>query len=114
MRHRTRTVVTTIAVAMIAAAAGTATARASGGTDPPGERRAEAAYTDGHRRQAHVSQTDAEHTALTAQPGTIVDSHLETEQDGLRWEVKTTDGRQVWEIRIDPTSGAVMSDRPDE
>ncbi len=29
-------------------------------------------------------------------------------------EVKTTDGTRVWELQLDPTSGAVVGNQPEE
>ena len=61
-----------------------------------------------------MSQSAAEAIARGVRPGAVVDSHLESEGHGLRWEVKTDDGTRVWEVQIDPTTGTIASDHADE
>src|SRR4051794_1978154 len=80
---------------------GVATAATRTTTDPAAERDSEARYTDQHRSEAAVSQAEAERAALARHAGTVIDSHLENEGPGLRWEVKPDDGSQVWEVQID-------------
>lgn len=94
------------------ATAGIAAATAT--TDPAPERNAEASFTAAHRGDAAVRQADAERAATERHAGTIVDTHLEDEGHGLRWEVKPNDGSKVWEVQIDATSGKVVSDHGDE
>jgi uncharacterized membrane protein YkoI len=107
-----------IGAALIAgslAAGGTALAVSKGGDEEPGERQSEQQFTDAHRREAKVSQQEAERIAKEARPGQVVDSHLQDEEgQGLRWEVKTDDGSQIWEVQVDPNSGNVVSNQPDE
>ena len=93
---------------------GVAYAATSGKTDPAAEREAEARYTEAHRAEAAVSQADAEKAAVALHPGTIIDTHLEKEGHGLRWEVKPDDGTQVWEVQVDAATGAVVSDQLDD
>src|SRR4051812_17344039 len=76
--------------------------------DSSSERNSEATYTEAHRGDARVSQSDAEQAAAQARPGRVFDTHLESEGRGLRWEVKTDDGRQVWEVQVDANSGQVV------
>lgn len=109
MRKRTKALVG-LAAAAVALGAGSAAFAAGGNPDPRSEQQAEAAYTDAHRSDAAVSQQDAEQRALAVHGDRIVESHLESEGDGLRWEVKPTDGTRVWEVQLDPASGAVVSD----
>ena len=83
-------------------------------TDPEPERAAERRYTEAHRADAAVSQAQAERAAGARHAGTIVDTHLENEGGGLRWEVKPDDGRQVWEVQVDARTGRVVSDQHDD
>src|SRR5436190_19172174 len=82
--------------------------------DSSSERDSEAKYTEAHRADVRVSQADAERAATAARPGQVSNTHLESEGQGLRWEVKTDDGHQVWEVQVDANSGQVVSDQPDE
>lgn len=113
MRTSRRTIVATMGAVAIVAGIG-ATVAAATNTTAQGEQRSEESFTEAHRAEARVSQSDAERSALVARPGTIVESHLETEGHGLRWEVKTKDGAQVWEVQLDPTTGAVVSNQVGE
>ena len=61
-----------------------------------------------------MPQAQAEQSALARDPATIVDSHLQDEGDGLRWEVKPDDGAHVWEVQVDAATGAVVSDQLDD
>ena len=114
MQQRTKMIMVWGAAVAIVAGFGSAAVAAGYVADPPAEQRSESTYTDAHRADAAVTQVGAERIARDARPGTVVDSHLQTEGDGLRWEVKTDDGTNVWEIQIDPTTGAVVSNHPDE
>jgi uncharacterized membrane protein YkoI len=100
------------AISLGAGVAAAATTRTN--TDPPSEQTAERVYTAAHRRDAAVSQARAEQLAQQARPGSIVESHLQTEGDGLRWEVKTNDSHHVWEVQLDPATGAVVGNQADE
>jgi uncharacterized membrane protein YkoI len=112
MRRGTKTTVGVAAAIVLAAGAGTAAfASTNPKPDPTSERAAERRFTDAHRDDVPVSQASAEQIARRLHPGTVVDTHLEDEGHGLRWEVKTDDGTQLWEIQLDPTSGVVASDR---
>lgn len=72
--------------------------------------------------QATVSGDQAVSIALGRHAGTVNgvhlqgegDVHLQDEGDGLRWEVKPTDGKTVWEVQIDARTGAVIGDQADE
>jgi len=110
MQPRTKAVVAGAAAVVVAAGIGSAALAASQHSDPPAERQAEAAYTDAHRGDAAVSQADAERIALAARPGTVVESHLQSEGQGLRWEVKIDDGGRVSEVQLDPSTGAIVAD----
>src|SRR4051812_3902084 len=102
MQRRTKAIIISgVAAAAVTAGLGSAAVAARAG-DPPAEPRSEAAYTDAHRSEAGVSQSAAEAIARDVRPGAVVDSHLESEGQGLRWEVKTDDGTRVWEVQIDP------------
>jgi uncharacterized membrane protein YkoI len=112
MRQVTKYAVGVAAAAVLAASAGTAAFAAP--QDPSSERTTERQFTDAHRTEAQVSQATAEATARELHPGTVTDTHLEDEGHGLRWEVKTDDGTHLWEIQVNPTSGAVVSDRAED
>lgn len=112
MRRVTKTAVGVAAAVVLAASAGTAAFAAE--RDPSAERAAERQFTDAHRGAVQVSQSAADQTARQIHAGTVVDSHLEDEGHGLRWEVKTDDGTRLWEIQLNPTSGAVVSDRAED
>ncbi len=115
MRKRTKSIIGVIAAgAAVAGVATTAVAASRTQADPPAEQRVERQYTAAHATDAHVSQSDAERRATAVRPGRLVESHLETEGNGLRWEVKTDDGTQVWEVQLDPATGRVVSNQPDE
>ena len=115
MRRNTKSFVATVAALAITAGLGTAAVAAAGhNRDPQSEQRAEAEYTDAHRGGVHVSQADAEQFGRAARPGVVVESHLESEGNGLRWEVKTDDGAHVWEVQLDPNTDAVVSNQPEE
>ena len=87
---------------------------ASATRDPASERASEAAYTAAHRSQARVSQADAERTAIATHAGSVVESHLENEGPGLRWETKISGRSGVWEVQIDAASGQVASSHADD
>jgi uncharacterized membrane protein YkoI len=87
---------------------------ASSTHDPAAERAAEAAYTAAHRAQAAVSQVDAERTATSTRPGSILETHLQNEDNGLRWETKIADRSGVWEVQIDAATGRVVSSHADD
>jgi uncharacterized membrane protein YkoI len=74
----------------------------------------EAAFTAAHRDEARVTQAQAEAVAHREKPGRLFDTHLEDEGHGLRWEVKSDDGQQVWELQVDATTGAIASVQHDE
>ena len=109
MQKREKALVGGLAALAVAAGVGGAAMAAGNAPDPPAERRSEAAYTDAHRAEAAVSQATAEQAARAVRPGAVVESHLESEGHGLRWEVKVDDGTKVWEVQLDPSSGAVVS-----
>src|SRR4051794_36217276 len=102
------------AAALVAGGGIAAAAANSGNPDPVSEQNAEAAYTDAHRADAAVTQSEAVATATDAHPGTVIDAHLESEGQGLRWEIKPDDGTTVWEVQIDAQTGKVVSDHPDD
>ena len=108
-----RSVVVSVAALAVAGIGGGAAVAAST-RDPEPERQQEARFTEQHRAAAAVAQADAERTALVRHAGTIVETHLEDEGRGLRWEVKADDGRQVWEVQVDAATGAVVSDQLDD
>lgn len=115
MANRSRYIFGVAMAGVITLGAGAAAAAARGvNADPEAEQQSEHAYTDAHRADAAISQNDAERLAQQARPGTIIESHLQTEGDGLRWEVKIDDGRNVWEIQLDPASGAIVGNQADE
>jgi len=109
-----RLAITSFAVLAVGAGASATYAAASGSHDPEAETASEQAYTDAHRQDAAVTQAAAEAVALGRHPGTAFDAHLQTEQSVMTWEVKIDDGRQVHEVQIDPRSGEIVSDQPDE
>ena len=114
MESRTKAVIGGAAALVVAAGIGTAAFAAGHVADPPAERRNEQAYTAAHRGDAALSQARAERLARDVRPGTVVDSHLETEGQGLRWEVKTDDGTNVWEVQLDPSTGSIVSNHGDD
>ena len=61
-----------------------------------------------------MTRSAAEGAALARHPGTAFDTHLQTEGGVMTWEVKVDDGRQVHEVQVDPQSGTIVSDQPDE
>jgi len=93
---------------------GVAVAAGGGHTDPTPEQNQEAAFTRDHLASARVTKEQAVAAALARHPGRASDVHLEDEGSGVRWEVKPDDGRQVWEVQVDASTGAVVSDQPDE
>ena len=115
MTNKSKYAIGIAAATAIALGAGVAAAATtSTNTDPASEQAAERMYTAAHLSEASVSQARAEHLAQVARPGSIVESHLQTESDALRWEVKTDDGSNVWEVQLDPMSGAVVGNQADE
>lgn len=112
MRRNTKSLVGTVAALAITAGVATVAVAAGGQNhDPRSEQRAEREYTDHHRTEAGIDQATAARLGRAARSGSLVESHLETEGQGLRWEVKTDDGSHVWEIQLDPSTGAVLSNR---
>jgi len=111
---RRKAILISAAGAALVAAGWAGVAAAGAGSDPEAERQAETAFTEAHRAQVPVSQSDAEKAALAIHPGAIIDVHLEDEGQGLRWEVKPDDGTRVWEVQVDATNGKVVSDQPDD
>lgn len=110
-------IVITAGSVLLLSVAGGGIALASGGSGaatPADEQQQEAAYTAAHRADATVSEDDAIATALAAHPGTATDVHLETEENGLVWEVKPDDGTQLWEVQVDASTGEVVSDQLDD
>ena len=101
-----------LAVGLLVGGAAVASGRFT--DDPASEKREEAAYTDAHRSDADVSQRDAEEAALEVHPGTVIESHLQDEGDGLTWEVKIDDGTTIWETNLDAGTGKVVTDQPDD
>src|SRR5829696_7185239 len=91
-----------VGLAVIVAGAGAAVAGSRVVTDPAEEVAA-----------VPVSAAAAERAALSRHDGRTFDTHLQDE-DGLRWETKVDDGVTVWEVQVDPQTGAVVSDQPDE
>ena len=115
MSNKSKYAIGVAAAAAISLGAGVAAAATtSTNTDPASEQTAERIYTAAHLSEAGVSQARAEHLAQLARPGSIVESHLQTEDDAMRWEVKTDDGSHVWEVQLDPMSGAVVGNQADE
>ena len=115
MSNKSKYAIGVAAAAAISLGAGVAAAATtSTNTDPASEQTAERIYTAAHLSEAGVSQARAEHLAQLARPGSIVESHLQPEDDAMRWEVKTDDGSHVWEVQLDPTSGAVVGNQADE
>ena len=115
MRMNAKALAGVVAVVALAAGAGTAaSAAARRSPDPASERNAERQFTNANRGAAQVSQADAERRAREARPGAAFDAHLENEGHGLRWEIKTDDGTHLWEVQLDPASGAVVSNQPEE
>lgn len=123
-RARRAVYVTAMALGLGVGAAGVAAAGSNiggsdteaddGPEDSAGERAEEQAYTDAHRADAATSQAEAEAAAVAVKPGQLVETHLQDEGDGLRWEVKTDDGKTTWEIQVDARSGVVVSVRVDD
>ena len=111
MRRRT---IAVIGAGVVAVGFGGAAAAASSPHDPAAERRAEAEYTAAHRSEARVAQKDAERTATSEHPGSVVETHLENEGAGLRWETKISDGSGEWDVQVDAASGRVASSQPED
>jgi len=103
-----------LVVAASTIAGGVAVAASRKGADPEREQRKEREYTQAHLADAAVTQAQAEQAAAATHIGTLSDTHLESEGHGLRWEVKVDDGRQLWEVQVDATTGTVVSDKPDD
>ena len=101
-----------VAVPLLAGATAAAKARLT--SDPVAERKAEAAYTEAHRADAAVGESEALRTALAAHAGRAFDQHLQNEGTGLVWEVKVDDGSAIWEVQIDAQTAQVVSDQHDE
>ncbi|WP_426572506.1 PepSY domain-containing protein [Aquihabitans sp. McL0605] len=116
MSTRTKFIIGAAAAGALTLGAGVAATANVGSrnTDPVAEQRAEQHYTDAHRGQAHVTQAQAERLALSVRPGQLIESHLQDEGDGLRWEVKTADADHVWEVQLDPATGAVVGNQVSE
>lgn len=114
MRRRTIAITAGALAAATLVGGGAAVASSRVRQDSDAERRSEAQYTDAHRGGAAVSQEEAERAATALHPGTIVETHLEDEGDGLRWEVKPDDGTTVWEVHVDARTGKVVSDQRDD
>ena len=83
-------------------------------TDPAAERAAEAVYTAAHRSQAAVAEADARRASVALHAGAIVESHLEDEGSGLRWETKIADASGRWEVQVDAATGRVVSSHADD
>lgn len=103
-----------VVVAVGVLGGGVASAHAGGGASGLDEARAQYAFTETQRASAVVSEAEAVAAAVAQRAGTPSDAHLQDEGDGLRWEVKTDDGRGVREIQVDARTGAVVSDQADE
>lgn len=89
-------------------------AAATTSRDPVSERNSEAAYTAAHRSEARVSPAEAERSARSEHRGSVVETHLENEGAGLRWETKVSASSGVWEVQVDAGSGRVVSSQPDD
>ena len=90
-----------------AVAGGVAYAVGRSDDDSAAERRSERAFTEAHVDQAAVTQAQAEAAALDAHPGTVIESELENEGNGLVWEVEIDDGTTVREVAVDAKTGRV-------
>ena len=99
---------------MLVGGVGSAVGAAARDSDPASETRSETTFTEAHRGDVAISAAEAERRAQQAHPGQAFDTHLEDEGHGLVWEVKTDDGTQVWEVHIDPQTGAIVTDNGDE
>jgi uncharacterized membrane protein YkoI len=108
MERRKLMIVAGGTVAAVALAGGAAVASGAFDDDSPGERRAEAAFTEAHAGDVGVTRAEAEAAALRERPGSVVESNLEDEGDGLAWEVAITDGSTLWEIQIDARTAQVL------
>lgn len=77
------------------------------------------AYADGgskREKDAKVSRDQAKEIALRQLPGgTVVDCDLEKKKGKLFWkvEVKSTDGKQKKEMKVDANSGEVSDIKED-
>lgn len=109
-----RLTIAAVSVGVVALGIGGAAAAASTSHDPATERRAEAEYTAAHRSETRVSQTEAERIATSEHPGSIVETHLENEGMGLRWETKISDAAGEWEVQVDTASGRVAGSNSDD
>ncbi len=103
-----------ITIATVTSLSAAAAVSASSDTSSGTERDGEIAFTDAHRKDATISEADAERAAINAHKGTTSDVHLETEDNGLVWEVKVDDGSRVWEVQVSATTGKVVSDKTEE
>jgi uncharacterized membrane protein YkoI len=108
MERRKVIIVAGGAVAVLAMAGGAAVASGAFDDDSPEERRAEAAFTEAHAGDVAIARAEAEAAALRERPGSVVESNLEDEGDGLAWEVAVTDGSTLWEIQIDAWTAEVL------
>jgi uncharacterized membrane protein YkoI len=111
---RRTAVVVAVGFAIVAAGAGVAGAGPRMVTaDPAEEVAAEQAFTEAHQDGLAVSAAAAERAAGSRHAGRVFDTHLQDEA-GLRWESKVDDGSTVWEVQVDPDTGAVVSDQQDD
>ncbi len=107
MRGRTVGVLTALA-AVVALAGGVAFAVGRADDDTPAERQAERAFTAAHEDQAAVDRSEAEAAALEAHPGTVIESELESDGDGLIWEIEIDQGSAIREVTVDAQNGRVL------
>jgi uncharacterized membrane protein YkoI len=108
MERRKLIIVAGGTVAALALAGGAAVASGAFDDDSPEERRAEAAFTEARAGDVGVTRAEAEAAALRERPGSVVESNLEDEGDGLAWEVAVSDGATLWEIQIDARTAEVL------
>jgi uncharacterized membrane protein YkoI len=108
MERRKLMIVAGGTVAALALAGGAAVASGAFDDDSPQERRAEAAFTEAHAGDVPVTEAEAKAAALRERPGSVVESNLEAEGDGLAWEVAVTDGSILWEIQVDARTAEVL------
>jgi uncharacterized membrane protein YkoI len=110
---RRTAVVVAVGLGIVAAGAGVAVAGPRITSDPAEEVAAEQAFTEAHQDGLAISAAAAEQAARSRHAGRVFDTHLQDE-GGLRWETKVDDGSTVWEVQVNPDTGAVLSDQQDD
>jgi uncharacterized membrane protein YkoI len=80
---------------------------------------AHSAYADGDNKRmksAKIDRDQAKSIALKEVPGTVVDADFERRKGVTMWivDIKPTEGKSKKEVRVDATTGAVISVKEDD